>query len=154
MVCCGLLVGCCNLIPPFSFSLSRLTSHFLFVHHPSSIVPRPASFTSVNQAGTLPCPNTQMRWFRISCLFSSVSVPAFSPSLFLSMTITWVHLARLSPGRLASPFGSKTFPGISACFVCLVKGTITTVWNLLRLMESRCTTTTGLLSLGSDPLER
>ena len=108
---------------------------------------------SANQAGTLPCPKTQMRWFMISCFFFRVSVPTFSTSLLLSITMTWVHLARLSLGIFASPFGSKTFPGMSACFICLVKGTITTVWNLLRLMESRCTTTTGLLSRGSDPLE-
>ena len=43
-------------------------------------------------------------------------------------------------------------PGIFACFVCLVNGTTRRVWNLLLLMESRWTITTGLRCPGSDPL--
>lgn len=34
-----------------------------------------------------------------------------------------------------------------------VSGTTRTVPNLLRLIESRCTTTTGLLDFGSDPFD-
>ena len=104
--------------------------------------------------GILLCPNTQMIWFIISWILFFGNVPVFSASRLLSITITWVHRARLLLGKFASPFRSNTLPGISACFVCLVRGTTITVWNLLRLIESLCTMTTGLLSLGSDPFER
>ena len=106
------------------------------------------------QPGIWPCPKTQMIWLMIACIFFFGKVPLFSLSRLLSITIIWVHRARLAAGKFASPFWSKTLPGIPACLVCLVSGMTTTVWNLLRLIESRCTMTTGLVTFGSDPFER
>ena len=97
-------------------------------------------------------PSTTSIPARIASSCRRASLPVRSVSCPLSKATISETCATESWGKPVAPAFRRTFPGAFAHLRLLVSGTQTTVPMRLRFIASHCTTTTGRLKPGAEPI--